>query len=106
MTVSRRDFLASTAALGLALEVGAAPTVGSGTASEYRRYLRAVEQPAANLAGPARAAPKAPANLARTERNILGPYYRAGAPFRAKITPPLEPGTVLLIKGRVWAHDT
>ena len=41
-----------------------------------------------------------------TEDNILGPYHRAGAPFRAKITPPLEPGTVLVIRGRVWGLDT
>jgi catechol 1,2-dioxygenase len=27
-------------------------------------------------------------------------------PLRAKITPPLEPGTVLLISGRVWGFDT
>src|SRR5262249_47516111 len=48
----------------------------------------------------------APAKLSVTEDNILGPYYRPAAPFRAKLTPPLEPGTVLLISGRVWAHDT
>ncbi|HEY9284745.1 MAG TPA: hypothetical protein VIP46_14915 [Pyrinomonadaceae bacterium] len=36
----------------------------------------------------------------------LGPYFREGAPYRAKITPPYEPGEVLLIRGRVWAHDT
>lgn len=41
-----------------------------------------------------------------TEDNILGPFHREGAPFRGKITPPLEPGDVLLIRGRVWALDT
>ncbi len=30
-----------------------------------------------------------------------GPNYRAGAPFRAKLSPPLAEGTVLVIKGRV-----
>jgi catechol 1,2-dioxygenase len=44
--------------------------------------------------------------LKLTEDNILGPYYREGAPFRAKVTPPLEPGKVLIIKGRVWGFDT
>jgi len=41
-----------------------------------------------------------------TEKNILGPYYRASAPFRAKITPPFEPGPPLLVRGRVWGFDT
>src|SRR5262245_30242334 len=41
-----------------------------------------------------------------TEANILGPYYRSGAPFRAKITPPLEQGKTLVVRGRVWGLDT
>ncbi len=41
-----------------------------------------------------------------TEDNIQGPFYRAGAPFRAKVTPPLEAGEVLLVRGRLWGHDT
>jgi catechol 1,2-dioxygenase len=41
-----------------------------------------------------------------TEDNILGPYHRKHAPFRAKITPPLEPGKVLLISGHVYGLDT
>jgi protocatechuate 3,4-dioxygenase beta subunit len=36
----------------------------------------------------------------------VGPFFRADAPYRAKITLPYEAGTVLVIKGRVWAHDT
>jgi catechol 1,2-dioxygenase len=32
-----------------------------------------------------------------------GPNHRAGAPFRAKLSPPLAAGTVLVVKGRV--HD-
>src|SRR5262249_53530196 len=47
-----------------------------------------------------------PDKSAPTEDNILGPFYRAGAPFRAKITPPLEAGIVLVVSGRVWAFDT
>jgi catechol 1,2-dioxygenase len=42
----------------------------------------------------------------RTEKNIQGPFFREQAPFRAKITPPLEQGTVLLITGRVWSLAT
>lgn len=41
-----------------------------------------------------------------TESNILGPFYREGAPYRAKVTPPLEAGVVLVVKGTVFAHDT
>jgi len=41
-----------------------------------------------------------------TESDVLGPFYRPGAPARAKVGPPHEPGTVLLIKGRVWGYDT
>jgi len=36
----------------------------------------------------------------------VGPFFRENAPYRAKITPPHEAGTVLVIKGRVWAYDT
>lgn len=41
-----------------------------------------------------------------TADNIEGPFYRKFAPYRCKVTPPLEPGMVLLITGRVWALDT
>jgi protocatechuate 3,4-dioxygenase beta subunit len=40
------------------------------------------------------------------EDNIWGPYYRKGAPYRAKVTPPLAAGLVLLVQGRVWGADT
>jgi catechol 1,2-dioxygenase len=97
--LSRRGFVTGLAAGGLgalALRADARPTAASGSVREYHRLLRAVERPDAVL----------PARFAVTEPNILGPYYRPGAPFRAKITPPLEPGTVLLVQGRVWGHDT
>lgn len=41
-----------------------------------------------------------------TEDNIEGPFYRAGAHFRGKISPPLAQGTVLLVSGRIWGYDT
>jgi len=41
-----------------------------------------------------------------TEDNIEGPFFRKQAPYRGKVTPPLEPGPVLLISGRVWGLDT
>ena len=35
-----------------------------------------------------------------------GPFYRAGAPFRGKLSVPGEPGTQFVLSGRVWAFDT
>ena len=36
-----------------------------------------------------------------TVTNILGPAYRKGAPFRARLCPPDEPGTALTMSGTV-----
>jgi len=62
---------------------------------EYAKLLRA-EKPI----------PVAREKLTLTEDCILGPYHRPGAPYRAKVTPPLEPGVVMYITGRVWGIDT
>ena len=35
-----------------------------------------------------------------------GPFYRAGAPFRGKLSLPGEAGTTFILSGRVWAYDT
>jgi catechol 1,2-dioxygenase len=35
-----------------------------------------------------------------------GPFYRAGAPFRGKLSLPGEAGTTFVLSGRVWAYDT
>jgi protocatechuate 3,4-dioxygenase beta subunit len=88
--------LAAFGAGGLTLRAEAAPTQASGGRNEYAAMLKAEAK-----AGSKPAAPFAP-----TEKNILGPYHREGAPFRGKVTPPLEPGIVVLISGRVWGHDT
>jgi protocatechuate 3,4-dioxygenase beta subunit len=99
--VSRRQFVAGAGlavlgAGGLVLRADAQPTPESGEVAEYNRLLRAGGRPA----------PAAPAKLAPTEDCILGPFYRPGAPFRAKVTPPLEAGVVLVVAGRVWGFDT
>jgi catechol 1,2-dioxygenase len=39
-------------------------------------------------------------------RDILGPFHVGGAPFRGKVTPPLEPGDLLVMRGRIWGFDT
>ncbi len=46
-------------------------------------------------------------NLAAQPTNpphTLGPFYREGAPYRAKLSPPFESGEVIVIKGRVWSQ--
>lgn len=88
--------LVAAGAGGLALDAHSAPTESSGELGAYRTYLESRGEAATVPAGDWRP----------TEDNILGPFHREGAPFRAKITPPLEPGDVMLISGRVWAHDT
>jgi protocatechuate 3,4-dioxygenase beta subunit len=83
---SRREFLSRTS-LGLAVASGtgelllradAAPTLANG-----------VEAPASGLVA--------------TRPVVAGPFYRAGAPYRAKSTAPFEQGTVLLLSGRIWS---
>src|SRR5262245_17711010 len=101
--VSRRDFvkqgafgLATVGVSSLILLADAQPTEASGDLGTYGNYLKQKKQ----------AGGKKPAKWAPTEDNIEGPFFRPNAPYRAKITPPLEAGTVLLVSGRVWAHDT
>jgi catechol 1,2-dioxygenase len=53
-------------------------------------------------AGPAFAAER----LCRiTESDILGPFYRFGAPFRARLAGPDEPGDRLVLTGTVFSSD-
>ena len=105
--LGRRDFLrwgsAGLAGAGmgaLVLPASAQPTEGSGELGSYAAHVEP-EAPAGEAA-----ILDAPKNWQPTEDNILGPYHRRGAPYRAKITPPLEQGVVLLVRGRVWGHDT
>lgn len=109
-SISRRELiyqgaagLALVGASGLILNEDAAPTEASGGLGDYGAVLQRETPPANNvpIMGNAR-----PANWNVTEDNILGPYHRVGAPFRGKVTPPLEPGDVLVISGRVWGSDT
>jgi catechol 1,2-dioxygenase len=128
---TRRDFLhagglATLGAAGLVLRADAEPTPASGRLGAYARYLQAERQQAGQQ-NPRNADPKegreaqlkalfndkrgdnltlTGKSVAATEDNILGPFYRSGAPFRGKVTPPLEPGMVLVVSGRVWGMDT
>jgi protocatechuate 3,4-dioxygenase beta subunit len=101
--ISRRFFfkqgatsLAALGATGLVLRAEARPTEPLGDLGDFERFAAGAQ------------IPPLPASLPPTPTtdNDLGPYYRPGAPFRAKITPPAEPGTLLVIRGRVWGYDT
>ena len=113
--MSRRRLLSmglGATAGGLLLPALSTPTEASGDLGRYGEFVLAPAAPAPSELAASRlrelAIPPAaaPAEFRATEVNILGPYHRTGAPMRAKITPPLEPGTVLLIRGRVWGLDT
>src|SRR6516225_8659096 len=77
---SRREFvvqgglgLAALGAGGLVLRADARPTPASGKLGAYKKYLKEKPGPAARKAG----------KWQPTEDNILGPFYRKGAPYRA-----------------------
>src|SRR5262245_17239850 len=105
MSVSRREFfrggLAAAGVAGLTLRADALPTLPSGTLDHYLPFKVLAETPL-----PGEDVGTLPAGTKPTEDNIIGPYYREGAPFRAKITPPLVKGITMLIRGRVWGFDT
>jgi len=44
-------------------------------------------------------------NCQLTESDILGPFYRFGAPFQTKLAGPNEPGERLLVNGTVYSSD-
>lgn len=110
--MTRREILGAGAA-GLAafafgplvLRAGAEPTEPSGDLGAYGDYGGGPDTPGAAPAGAADE--ESPAGgWGATEPNILGPFHREGAPFRAKVTPPLEPGDPLLVRGRIWGADS
>jgi catechol 1,2-dioxygenase len=69
---------------------------------------RMILQGVASLLGCA-AVPSAVAAAAKscrlTERDIIGPFYRFGAPFQTKLAGPNEPGERLVVSGKVYTAD-
>ena len=106
MSVSRREFfrggLATAGVAALTLRADALPTMPSGTLKHYPEFQVLADTPLPGVAPTA----ILPDTLKPTEDNILGPYFRDSAPFRAKVTPPLAKGVPLLVRGRVWGFDT
>jgi protocatechuate 3,4-dioxygenase beta subunit len=45
-------------------------------------------------------------DLRKVTPQPYGPFYKAGAPFRGKLSLPGEAGTTFVLSGRVWAYDT
>ena len=104
--LSRRKFLqqtgrglAATGVAGWMLRADATPTPTSPDASEAEKILIEMGPPPAVVVS-------ARGDLTVTKTNPLGPFYRSGAPFRAKVCPPFEPGNVLIVSGRLWGFDT
>lgn len=95
--MKRRDFLQTGIGLGLlgvsglVLRSDATPTPRSLDADEAEVTLKSFD---------------VKTDLKPTVSRELGPFYRSGSPFRAKLTPPFEPGTVLVVTGRVWSFET
>jgi catechol 1,2-dioxygenase len=99
--ISRRRFLSSAVAAtagGVVTFQTAAiakPPMAVATTARYSDYVVALadEQGAAPVEEPL------------TARNMEGPFYRAGAPFRSKLYDDGEPGRVLVVSGKVVSRN-
>lgn len=90
--------LAAAGVGGLVLRADATPTPRIAHAEEAGRALFQTSAAKEMIA--------AQGELKKTAAMPFGPWYKQGAPFRAKISPPFEPGTPFVMSGRVWAFDT
>jgi len=88
--------LAIAGASTLTLQADAAPTAKTLDVHNYQDFLDKNGIPQVQPA----------AKWEPSRKDILGPYFLAGAPFRGKVTPPLEPGELVVMRGRIWGHDT
>jgi protocatechuate 3,4-dioxygenase beta subunit len=102
MSIDRREMmrkgalgLAAAGVAGLSLRADAHPTTETEDAHDYLGF---VDTAAVTIEPSQKWAP--------THEDILGPYYLPGTPFRGKVTAPLEPGSPLVMAGRVWSFTT
>lgn len=101
---NRRELLKNSL-LGLtALGAGAfalretlAPTPAYGELGEFGKFLIAKGEKLGEVPPKARKP---------TASDSMGPYYKEGAPFRGRLMPQDAPGTPMIIRGRVYGHDT
>lgn len=89
---------AGAAALALTLRADAMPTPSTAHA-DFLEQLR-------TQIGDAPAADHLESSAEITRPTGYGPFFSEGAPFRAKSSPPFEPGTKLIVTGRVWGFDS
>jgi protocatechuate 3,4-dioxygenase beta subunit len=101
---SRRELLKQTT-LGLAA-IGAAGLVLRSDAQPTPAVSRDQPDQVLIQMGPAQPEVAARAELKKITPQPYGPFYRAGAPFRGKLSLPGEAGTTFVLTGRVWAYDT
>ena len=80
----------------LVLQADAQPTAATPDVHDYEAFLDRKGIPRVQPAG----------EFAPSFQDVLGPFHVKGAPFRGKVTPPLEPGSLLVMRGRIWGHDT
>ena len=90
---------------GLALHAGAQPTPAAGTLQKHRHVLD-TPVPEHRRTATLRPDDQPSKGWEVTGPDQLGPFYREGSPYRGKVTPPMEPGALLVVTGRVWGHDS
>ena len=90
--------LAAAGSAGLILRADARPTLSSLSETESERVLIQMGPPPKEVVSAG--------ELKKVTPMPYGPFYKQGAPFRAKLCPPFEPGTPFVMTGRVWAIDT
>ena len=88
--------LAATGVASLTLRSDAAPTDATADLHNYEKFLDKNGIPQVQPA----------ARWEASTKDILGPFYMPGAPFRGKVTSPLAEGDPLVIRGRIWGFDT
>jgi len=103
---TRRNFLRQTGlglaglgAAGLVLPACTQPTAATVSGDEANRILIQMGTIPKNPT-------PAKGELKQISPLPYGPFYRPGAPFRAKLSLPGEPGTTFVLSGHVWALDT
>lgn len=103
---TRRNFLQQTglglAGLGvggLVLQVNRQPTLATVSGDDANRIL-------IQMGAITKEAVPAPDPMKLITPVSYGPFYKRGAPFRAKLSTPGEPGTTFVLSGRAWAFDT
>ncbi len=113
--ISRRAFVTHTVAgvaalapVGLLVACGDDGTNGSGSAeggSETTACCDGTAGSTSGMTGATESGTGPMPDCVETVDNSLGPFYRAGAPFRSDLAEPDAPGVRLTVSGRVFDLD-